>query len=44
VILDKIYLNYTRNDDYMPSSQEKCVPLQGKGVGTILLASNLEWN
>ena len=29
MILDKICLNYARNGDFMPSSQEKSVPLQG---------------
>ena len=28
MILDKI--NYARNNDFMPSSQQKSVPLQGK--------------
>ena len=27
--LGKICLNYARNGDFMPSSQEKSVPLQG---------------
>ena len=29
VFLDKICLKYARNGDFMPSSQEKSVPLQG---------------